>query len=61
MLILTRQIRETVMIGDEVAITILGIKGTRVSVGIDAPKTLPVHRREIYDLIRSKGARLERR
>ena len=61
MLILTRRIRETLMIGDEVAITILGIKGTRVRVGIDAPKTQPVHRREIYDLIRSKGAQPGRR
>jgi carbon storage regulator len=49
------------MIGDEVAITILGIKDSRVRVGIDAPKTQPVHRREIYDLIRSKGAQSERR
>jgi carbon storage regulator len=54
MLILTRRVRETLMIGDNVAVTILGVNGTRVSVGIDAPKALPVHRWEIYERIRSK-------
>ena len=42
MLILTRRVRETLMIGDDVAVTILGVKGTRVRVGIDAPKAKPV-------------------
>ena len=55
MLILTRRISETVMIGDDVAVTILGVKGTRVRVGIDAPKAKTVHRREIYKRIRSQG------
>ncbi len=55
MLILTRRVRETLMIGDDVAVTILGVSGTRVRVGIDAPKARPVHRWEIYDRIRSKG------
>ena len=54
MLILTR-VRETLMIGDDVAVTILGVKGTRVRVGIDAPKAKAVHRREIYERIRSQG------
>ena len=55
MLILTRRISETVMIGDDVAVTILGVKGARVRVGIDAPKAKAVHRREIYERIRSQG------
>jgi carbon storage regulator len=55
MLILTRRVRETLMIGDDVAVTILGVKGTRVRVGIDAPKAKTVHRREIYERIRSRG------
>ena len=55
MLILTRRVRETLMIGDDVAVTILGVKGTRVRVGINAPKTKPVLRWEIYQRIRSQG------
>lgn len=43
------------MIGDDVAVTILAVKGTGVRVGIEAPKTKPVHRREIYERIRSQG------
>jgi carbon storage regulator len=54
MLILTRRVRETLMIGDDVAITILGVKGMRVRVGIDAPKSKSVHRWEIYQRIRSQ-------
>jgi carbon storage regulator len=44
MLILTRRVRETLMIGDDVAVTILSVNGTRVRVGIDAPRGKPVHR-----------------
>ena len=55
MLVLTRRVRETLMIGDDVAVTILGVKGTRVRVGIDAPRSKAVHRREIYERIRVKG------
>lgn len=51
MLILTRRVGETVMIGDEVTITILGVKGNQVRVGINAPKHIAVHREEIYDRI----------
>jgi carbon storage regulator len=54
MLILTRRVRETLMIGDDVAVTILGVNGTRVRVGIDAPRAKPVHRREIYQRIQSQ-------
>jgi carbon storage regulator len=52
MLILTRRVGETVMIGNEVTVTILGVKGNQVRVGINAPKTIAVHREEIYDRIK---------
>lgn len=52
MLILTRRVGETVMIGDEVTITVLGVKGNQVRVGINAPKSLGVHREEIYERIK---------
>ncbi len=48
MLILTRYVNETIMIGDEVEITVLGVKGNQVRIGIDAPKDIQVHRAEIY-------------
>jgi carbon storage regulator len=52
MLILTRRVGETVMIGDEVTITVLGVKGNQVRVGINAPKSVAVHREEIYARIK---------
>jgi carbon storage regulator len=52
MLILTRRVGETVMIGDDVTITVLGVKGNQVRVGISAPKTVAVHREEIYERIK---------
>ncbi|ARC53476.1 carbon storage regulator CsrA [Candidatus Riesia pediculischaeffi] len=54
MLILTRKIGETLTIGDEIKITVLGIKGNQVRVGISAPKSIPVHREEIYQKIQSE-------
>ncbi|MEQ4672286.1 carbon storage regulator CsrA [Providencia manganoxydans] len=48
MLTLTRRTRETLMIGDDIIITILGIKGNQVRIGIEAPKEIGVHRQEIY-------------
>jgi len=51
MLILTRRVSECLMIGDNVSVTILGVKGKQVRIGIDAPKEVAVHRKEIYDRI----------
>jgi len=48
MLILTRRVGETLMVGDDVTITVLGVKGNQVRIGINAPKDVPVHREEIY-------------
>ena len=51
MLILTRRVGETLMIGDEVTVTVLGVKGNQVRVGVNAPKSVSVHREEIYERI----------
>lgn len=59
MLVLSRQRDESIMIGDEVEITIVDVRGDKVRLGITAPKNIPVHRREIYDAIlreKAKGA-----
>jgi len=54
MLILTRRISESVIIGDDVKITVLGVKGSQVRLGIDAPKSVSVHREEIYERIQKE-------
>lgn len=54
MLILTRRVGETLMVGDEVTVTVLGVKGNQVRIGVNAPKDVAVHREEIYDRIRKE-------
>ena len=56
MLILTRRAGETVMIGSDVTITVLGVKGNQVRIGINAPKDVAVHREEIYERIQNEKA-----
>ena len=54
MLILTRRVGETLMVGDEVTVTVLGVKGNQVRLGVNAPKHVAVHREEIYNRIQDE-------
>ncbi len=55
MLILTRRVGETIVIGDDVTVTVLGVKGNQVRLGVNAPRDLPVHREEIYERIQQEN------
>jgi len=54
MLILTRRVGESLIIGDDVVVNVLGVKGNQVRIGVDAPKDVTVHREEIYDRIKAE-------
>ena len=57
MLILTRRVGESLRIGDDISVTVLGIKGSQVRIGVNAPKTISVHREEVYDRINNKDSK----
>jgi carbon storage regulator len=57
MLILTRRVGEVLMIGDNVTVTVLGIKGNQVRIGVNAPVDVSVHREEVYDRIKREDSR----
>jgi len=59
MLVLSRQRDESIMIGDDVEIIIVDVRGDKVRLGITAPKSIPVHRREIYDAIQREKSQRE--
>ena len=58
MLILTRRVGETLMIGDQVSVTVLGVKGNQVRIGVKAPRDVAVHREEIFDRIQREHDQL---
>jgi len=61
MLVLTRRIGETLMVGDEVTVTILSVKGNQVRIGVNAPEEVAVHREEIYERIKAEEQTMRNR
>ena len=60
MLVLSRKINEVIRIGDDIILTVVDIRGDKVRIGIDAPKSVPVHRKEVYDAINRTAGKEDR-